>query len=128
VTVTLSPKAQQALSAAHETLCISAEFYGEVNDEGRRRHIGDKMDQVYFGGGEWRDEIAGAGPAHFVVPPADPGTLKYVTDGKEQVLINIFTGRRSSPDNLLACDAFQDDVKLAESGGVHAACKLISES
>ena len=128
VAVTLSPKAQQTLAAAHETICISAEFYGEVNDAGRKHHVGDEMDQVYFGGGEWRDEIAGAGTAHFAVPPADPATLQYVQDGKEQVLINVFTGRRSSPDNLITCDFFQDDVKIAEAKGVKVACKLIKES
>ena len=128
VVVTLSPAAQQKLAAAKETVCVSAEFYAEVNEAGRRKHIGDEMDQVYFGGGEWRDEIAGAGSAHFTVPPAAPATMQYVDGGKEQVLINVFTGRRSSPDNLIACDAFQDDVKIAEAKGVRAACKLISES
>ena len=66
--------------------------------------------------------------ARFVVPPVDPATLQYVKDGKEQVLINVFTGRRSSQDNLIACDIFQDDVKLAEANGVKIACKLISET
>lgn len=128
VAVTLSPLAQQTLGHAHETLCISAEFYGEVTKEGRKHHLGDEMDQVYFGGGEFRDEIAGAGTARFAVPPADPAVLQYVRDGKEQVLINVFTGRRSSQDNLITCDIFQDDVKLAQANGVKIACKMISES
>ena len=128
VAVTLSPAAQQKMSAGHETICISASFLAGVTDEGRKHHIGDHMDQVYFGGGTWDDEIPAAGSAHFVVPPADPAILKYVQDGKETVLINVYSGRRSNANNLLECDMFEDDVKLAEANGIHIGCKLISET
>ncbi len=62
------------------------------------------------------------------MPPADPAILQYVQNGKETVLINVYSGRRSNANNLLECDMFEDDVKLAEANGIHIGCKLIGET
>jgi hypothetical protein len=127
VAVSLSPKAAAKLAAIHESITVAAEFYGEVTDEGRKHHLGDQMDQVYFGK-EQKNEISGAGgTTHFDPPPGDPDKLKYVTGAKMQVLINVYTARHVDKDNLLDCGIFQDAVDVAEQTPIKISCKLIGE-
>ena len=43
------------------------------------------------------------------------------------MLINVFSGRHSSPDNLLDCGLFQDKIAVAARGPIQIRCKLIGE-
>ena len=45
-----------------------------------------------------------------------------------QVNVNVFSSRRSGPDNLLDCDFFQGTVAAARRAPIRLACKLIGES
>jgi hypothetical protein len=43
------------------------------------------------------------------------------------VNINVFTARRSSPDNLIDCDFYQDAVAKVQAKPLAISCKLIGE-
>ncbi len=43
------------------------------------------------------------------------------------MLVNVFSGRHSSPDNLLDCDFFQDKITVAARAPIPIHCKLIGE-
>jgi hypothetical protein len=123
VTVSLSPRAAARLASPKETIMISADFYGDANAKGRR--LQDDMGQIVLAPSQ-KDEIPGAGTAQFHGPKYDKNLLADVDANGLQVLINVFSGRHSSPDNLLDCDLFQDKIALAAKGiAIH--CKLIGE-
>ncbi len=128
VDISLSPKALAKLTAIHESIAISADYFGEATDEAIKRHLDNHQGEVNLGAGEERHEVPGAGgAAHFTPPPADPEKLKYVKDGKMQVLINVFTARHVNQDNLIDCGIFQDAVEVAERDTIKITCKLIGE-
>jgi hypothetical protein len=123
VTVSLSPKAAARLAHPKETIMISADFYGDSN--GKNRKLENDVGEIDLAPSQ-KDEIPGAGAAQFHGPRYDASKLAYVDANGLQVLINVFSGRHSSPDNLLDCDLFQDKIALAAKGiAIH--CKLIGE-
>jgi hypothetical protein len=123
VTVSLSPKAEARLAHPKETIMISADFYGDSN--GKNRKLENDVGEIDLAPSQ-KDEIPGAGAAQFRGPKYDASKLAYVDANGLQVLINVFSGRHSSPANLLDCDLFQDKIALAAKGiAIH--CKLIGE-
>jgi hypothetical protein len=123
VTVSLSPRAAARLAHPKETIMISADFYGDSN--GKNRRLENDVGEIDLAPSQ-KDEIPGAGTAQFHGPKYDKSKLAYVDANGLQVLINVFSGRHSSPDNLLDCDLFQDKIALAAKGiAIH--CKLIGE-
>jgi hypothetical protein len=127
VAVTLSPRAAARLAHPHDTILVSAEFYGEATPQGVRRHMADEMNWIQFPP-ETKVELPAAGVA--VIPPRryDRSKLAYVQGGKLQVLINVYSGRRSGPDNLIDCGIFEDSIDVAARAPIPIACKLIGES
>jgi hypothetical protein len=123
VTVSLSPKAAARLAHPKETIMISADFYGDANAKGQRMQ--NDGGQIELAPSQ-KDEIPGAGVAQFHGPRYDKTKLAYVDDGL-QVLINVFSGRHSSPDNILDCDFFQDKIAVAAAKSIPIHCKLIGE-
>jgi hypothetical protein len=124
VAVSLSPKAAARLAHPKETIMISADFYGDANAKGQR--LQNEGGQIVLSPGQ-KDEIPGAGVAKFHGPKYDKTKLAYVDDNGLQVLINVFSGRHSSPDNLLDCDFFQDKIAVAARATIPIHCKLIGE-
>jgi hypothetical protein len=126
VAVSLTPKAAARLAHPHETLIVTAYVYGDANEKGRRLRLGDDLDQIAFGQ-EQDVELPTAGVAHVPGVRYDRRRLAYVEGGRLQVLVNVFSGRRSSKDNLLDCGIFQDTVEAAARAPIPIACKLIGE-
>lgn len=123
VSVTLSPAAAARLEADAETVIVAATWFGEplqtpeaiAASEGAPWLTMAKMDQ----------ELPGAGDAYFPDMPLDPAQVALI-DTAPQFHINVFSGRRSSEDNLLSCGLFQDDLAKA-AAGIAIDCKLIGE-
>jgi len=124
VAVSLSPKAAARLAKPKETIMVTADFYGDSN--GKARRMENEVGQIVLSPSQ-KDEIPGAGLARFKGPKYDKSRLAYIDAGGFQVLINVFSGRHSSPDNLLDCDFFQDKIAIAGRGPVPIHCKLIGE-
>jgi hypothetical protein len=126
VQVGLSPKAAARLAHPHETIVVAAYVYGEATPKGVRLHLADEMDQIDFGK-EQHVELQGAGTARVAGVRYDRRELDYLIDRKLQVLVNVYSGRHTSPDNLLDCGIFQDSVELAARAPIPIRCKLIGE-
>lgn len=124
VDITLSPPAAQQLSRHRETIKLAAFYYG-LPKPGLPEGIDNGMGQVYLGEGEL--EIPGAdGRAHFDGKGVQTSRLRYI-EGEPQVNLNVYSGRRSSEDNLLDCDFFEDAVRVAHAAPLKIHCKLIGE-
>jgi len=125
VAVSFSPRAAARMAHPKETIIVWAEFYGDGN--GKAKRLQDDMDQVSFAP-DRRIELGGAGVAQFPSFKFNPALLGDVDKSGLQVLINVYSGRHSSPNNLLACDIFQDRIALAGSKPIQIHCKLIEET
>lgn len=124
VDITLSPPAAQQLSRHRETIKLAAFYYG-LPKPGLPEGIDNEMGQVFLG--ETELEIPGAdGRAHFDGKGVQTSRLRYI-EGEPQINLNVYSGRRSSEDNLLDCDFFEDAVRVAHAAPLKIHCKLIRE-
>jgi hypothetical protein len=66
--------------------------------------------------------------ANFTGPKADPSKVAMVTGGVIQVALSVYSGRHTSPDNILDCTDIMDTplTTLAAKPTV-INCKLIGE-
>lgn len=124
VAVSLSPKAAARLAKPKETVVVTADFYGD--SDGKAPRMENPVGQIVLAPSQ-KDEITGAGLARFKGPKYDKNRLADVDANGFQVLINVFSGRHSSPDNLLDCGLFQDKIAVAARGPIQIRCKLIGE-
>jgi hypothetical protein len=124
VAVSLSPAAIERLAQGHETIIVAVDVFGMAI--AHSHHHPDQVGQIDLGSGQ-RVELGGAGLAHFRPVAYQTDLLNDVQDRKLIVLVNVFSGRHSSPDNLLDCGIFEDDVRLAARAPVRIDCKLIGE-
>ena len=76
--------------------------------------------------GRVQAEIPTAGTATFDGSALQQDKLGLI-QGEPQVNINVYSGRKSSPDNLLDCGMFQDSVVVAAKAPIRVDCKLIAE-
>ncbi|MDH5824554.1 hypothetical protein QFW77_16390 [Luteimonas sp. RD2P54] len=126
VEVTLSEAAARALAAGGESVVVSADYFGYPTVAAQQRELpgtGDGWLSLH----ERKLELEGAGRVAFAPVNFDAGQLQLIERGQPQLLINVYSGRRSSEDNLLDCGTFQDALAVAVRSGVHIECKLIAE-
>ena len=122
VQVALTPKAAALLASKHESIEVAAMYFGDPKP-GAEKHA-DEMDQINLG--DERVVIPGAnGTATITGTKVIARALAWTV--KPQVLINVYTARKASPDNLIDCGIFQDDVTKAQAAPIQIACKVIGE-
>jgi len=133
VEVSLSPKARERLLAQRESLIASADYFGYPSAQAQTQHVPGSENpwltlhraQVELDGAQ----LDGTPTARFPAVVLDPKLLAW-TDAPDtpQVNINVYSGRRSSPDNLLDCAMFQDTLAIASRAPIRLACELIGEA
>jgi len=123
VDVALSPAAAARLANPRETIIVDAEIYGVPTSQKLFAETEGKLDLAP----ERKIEIPGAGAAGFVATKLDAGKLAEVQGHAARVAIEVFSGRRSSPNNLLDCDFYDDLLSAAAQQPVAVQCKLIGE-
>ena len=124
VNVTLSDKAMAKLVAGKETVIVAGYLTGNPKPGALKKYV-DEMGEV--GLGEIQMEV---GPG--VIARFGPITLKKdafeQTDKKDaQLLINVYSGRKSSSNNLLDCGMYEGPLKPIQGTTIPIACKLIGE-
>lgn len=124
VSVTLSPKAAEKLAAGKEEIIAAAYYYGEPTKAAAKK--ADEIGQIDLGQEELRLGSAG-GTVVFVGKGFKADRLGWVVGREARINLNVYSARKSSPDNLLACDLFEDTVAVATAKPVVVACKLIGE-
>ncbi len=127
VEVSLSPQAQARLAQPRETIIVAAEYFGEPSADAQARKVAGS-ENPWLQLHRREIELDGAGVAHFPAVALDARQLAW-TDRPDapQVNINVYSGRRSAPDNLLGCDMFQDTLAVAARATVRLQCRLIAE-
>lgn len=121
VDVKLLDGAKSQFDRSGESIIVSARYYGEPVDGVEASAVND-VGQVDLGNAEV--ELPGQGLATF-----DGSALlrsrRTLVRGAPQLEISVFSGRRTSPDNLLDCDAFQGSLPDAVRGPIHVGCRLL---
>jgi hypothetical protein len=124
VKLTFSEKASTTLIARKETVVVAAYLWGDPKPGAPKRYV-DEMGQVNLG--EVDSEVAPDKDAPFQDFKLKKDALQQLDSHGPQLLINVFSGRKSSPDNLLDCGIYEGPLKTAAQANIKTACKLIGE-
>ncbi|HSC46741.1 MAG TPA: hypothetical protein VLG68_01500 [Gammaproteobacteria bacterium] len=124
VNVSLSSQILGFLQQRKETVVVSAEYYGWPAQGAEQQ--ADEMGEVQLG--EEEVEKPNPGKAVFTGAPINKRKLKDVKDGAVQVLINVYSGRHSSPDNLLSCGFFEGSIDAVRKYDLTLTCKLLDDA
>ena len=125
VNVSLSPQAASRLAQLAEPITMSALYYGEPT-RAARRHA-DEMGQIDLGTDEMTIPGSG-GAAQFTLRALDRKHVVWGRNKDVKLNINVYTARHSDPNNLIACDFFDDSLSLALAHPINVGCKLIGEN
>lgn len=77
--------------------------------------------------GNTQIEIKPGATANFPSVSLDTNALGYISEAGPQLLINVFSGRKSSPNNLLDCQIYEGSLKQIQGRTIPISCKLIGE-
>ena len=117
--VLLSDQAKGKLVRSKETI-IAACYLTGVPRKGTLKECTDQI----------RVEIAPGEVAQFRDVELPEGcialTSPYV-QGEPELLINVFSGRKSSPNNLLNCDIYEGSLSDIQGRRIDISCGLIGE-
>jgi len=123
VTITLSQKAAAKLAALHENIIVSASYSGDPAP-GAENHA-DEIGRIPLG----IENIEAPGKAGTVRVPGTKIRRDHLAWVKGPVLlnVNVYSARRSGPDNILACDFFDGNLEDAMRKPMSLHCSLIVE-
>lgn len=122
VALTLTPRAAETLAATSERVIVDAMYFGMaisadapgIDEHGMEIHLGDDQVEV--------------DPVNAVVKA--PGTgfdATYIKSvkGEPEVLVNVYSSRKTHENNLISCGIYQGPVAMAQKQPVPIACDLI---
>lgn len=123
VEITLSTKAAARLAALHENIIVSADYSGDPAP-GAEKHT-DEIGRIPLG----IENIETPGKAATVRVPGTKIKRNRFAWIKGPVLlnVNVYSARRSGPDNILACDFFDGNLEDAIRKPMSLHCSLIEE-
>lgn len=130
VEITYSPKAMETLVRGKETVIVAGYLYGFPKKGAPKADV-DHEGKIDVG--EVKDEIVPGAKSSIGQIKLDQATLKDRAMMKRfdsqglQILINVFSGRKSSPNNLLDCGIYEGSLAAIQGKSVPISCKLIGE-
>jgi hypothetical protein len=124
VTVTYSQKAMATLVAGKETVIVVGYLYG-FPIQGTPKQDVDHVGQIDMG--QVKKEIALGATATFDRVKLNQPMIKWMDSQGPQLLINVYSGRKSSPNNLLDCGIYEGPLKAVQGQSTPISCKLIGE-
>jgi hypothetical protein len=124
VTVTYSQKATATLAAGKETVIVVGYLYG-FPIQGTPKKDVDHVGQIDMG--EVKKEVAPGATATFDHVKLNQPMMKWMDSQGPQLLINVYSGRKSSPNNLLDCGIYEGALKAVQGTSIPISCKLIGE-
>jgi hypothetical protein len=123
IEVSNSPKADQTLGKQKETILVAAFFAGEPSDDKDR----DEDGQLFI----TKKEIELTGKnriARFEGLKFPKKLYDKLADKDINLLINVYSGRKASEDNLLSCGIMEAKVSKLVNKRFTLGCKLIAET
>lgn len=106
IEIVLSDAAEKKLNAAGETIIVQAYLSG-IPREGLNIEV-DEMGEMYLG--EPRVELSGTRVARFENLNISRSSYEALADKDLNVLINVFSGRRTTDLNLLDCEILEEPM------------------
>ena len=123
-TINLSAKAAKKLAAAGEGLTVSASYYGDPKKSAEKH--ANEVGQIELG--VERFDLPGKpGMAHVSGKRVETARLKWIST-PAMVNVNVFSGRKSSADNILSCDFIDNEVQVVTRQPITLNCALIEEN
>jgi hypothetical protein len=121
IEVELSPKAEAKIEKDKESIIVSASFSGIPIDPNS-----PNMQEWAEGGIAGKEiELMGQRVARFENIKVKKSTLDSVTGKDLELLINVYTGRRTNPDNLLDCGILSEKMAKVQNKKFALKAKLI---
>lgn len=124
VNIALPEKARKRLVESKETIVVAGYVTGNPKQGALKRYV-NRMGEVELG--DVKAEVAPGENATFSQIHVKQDALEQTDEKDPQILINVFSGRKSSKDNLLDCGIYQGPLKSVQGGSVPISCKLIGE-
>jgi|GEM_PF-1572377 len=112
IQLNLSEKAEKKLREENETVIIEVEFIGDPKEhilENKKYEIYDENGQLTIG--SKRVELKKERNVKFKNCKVSNDLLQLLENKNYDIRINTFSGRKSSEDNLLDCDYFEDNIE-----------------
>lgn len=128
VNLALSERAIKLLVEKKETIVVAAYFYGRPKPGvpfPSPEESGEPKGTI--GLGDHTVELVPGENAHFGDFQMKRSVLAKVDGRGPQLLINVFSGRKSSKNNLLSCDVYEGLLRSVEGRSIPISCKLITE-
>jgi hypothetical protein len=125
VDLTFSDKAREKLSEKKETVIVSAMYSGSPTPKARQS---GKYEMGEVGLGDMSVEVMPGQTAKFGNAVLDRDELEQTDKKDPQLLINVYSGRKSSKDNLLTCDLYEGKLAAVQLKSIPIACSLIVEN
>ncbi|KAF1686630.1 hypothetical protein B1992_06890 [Pseudoxanthomonas broegbernensis] len=123
VEVTLSPAAEQKLKASGESVRVEVVYGGDPAPEATLTP--NELGMIELGKKVF--ELDGSGVVEVPESAVDRSRLDQIV-GQPQVMVNTTSGRKSTPENLLACAFYWDTLGTAGHDGIAVPCKLLTEA
>ncbi len=123
ITVQLSETADKKLRTAKETIIVSAMFSGVPKDTTMK----DYVEYGEFSLGGTTLEMPAPGTARFDNAKIAKKDFEKLDSKDIQILINVYSGRKSTDDNLLDCEILQEPISKVRQQNNVLKGKLIYE-
>ena len=123
IDVSLSPQAEQKLKATGETVRVEVVYGGDPAPDATLQP--NELGMIELG--KKTLELPGSGSVELAESEVDRSRLDQIV-GQPQVMVNTTSGRKSTPQNLLACEFYWDTLSIAGRDGVKVPCKLLTET
>ncbi|PQZ25320.1 hypothetical protein CQZ93_14485 [Ochrobactrum vermis] len=126
VIVSLSDKAAAKLTTDHETIIAFASYYGDPK-KSAAKHV-DEVGQIDLSPSDETVEISGAGgKLHISGDKVEAKRIDWV-NGPVKVNLNVASGRKAGPDNILSCDFIDGALSQVRKRPIKLHCSLIVEN
>lgn len=122
IQVTLSPKADEEIKRSGETILVDVVYGGDPMSNYSKEV--NEMGVIELG--RVKKELRGAETITLSEDVINKSQLSK-TIGQPQILINAISGKKASPQNILACNFYWETLSVAGEGTVTIPCKLLSE-
>lgn len=122
VNLTLTPRAAEKLASTDERVIVSTMYYGlPVSDTAPG--IDPEDMEIPLGG----DDVEVAPENAVVTAPGNAFDATYLTSvkGEPEVLVNVYSARKTHENNLISCGIYQGPVSMAQKKPVDIQCDLI---
>ena len=105
-------------------MVVAGYLSGNPKPSAQKKYV-DEMGEVNLG--TLRAELAPGENAEFSDIKLKQDAFEQTDKNSPQLLINVFSGRKSSKNNLLDCGIFEGTLESVQERSIPISCKLIGE-